>query len=108
MCGLRPTRNGSRGTALLAEGEITLQGMAAGAIFVFLFSWNEFLFALIFTTQHAKTTPLVISEVMGAIDGTEWGVLFAGVTLQLLPVLIMVSFAQRLMIAGLTAGSVKG
>jgi multiple sugar transport system permease protein len=87
---------------------LTLQGMAAGAIFVFIYAWNEYLFALIFTTQHAKTAPLVISEVMGAIDGTEWGVLFAGVTVQLLPVVVLVALAQRLLIRGLTAGSVKG
>jgi multiple sugar transport system permease protein len=87
---------------------LTLQGLAAGSIFVFIFSWNEFLFALIFTTQHAKTAPLIISELMGAIDGTEWGVLFAGVTIQILPVLLLVTLAQRLLIAGLTAGSVKG
>ena len=87
---------------------LRLQGMVAGGIFVFIFSWNEFLFALIFTTQHAKTAPLVISEVMGAVDGTEWGVLFAGVTIQLLPVVVLVMLAQRLLIAGLTAGAVKG
>ncbi len=87
---------------------LTLQGMTAGAIFVFIYSWNEFLFALIFTTQHAKTAPLVISEVMGAIDGTEWGVLFAGVTVQLLPVVVLVALAQRLLVRGLTAGAVKG
>lgn len=87
---------------------LTLQGIVAGAIFVFVYSWNEFLFALIFTTQHAKTAPLVISEVMGAVDGTAWGVLFAAVTVQLLPVVIMVALLQRLLIAGLTAGAVKG
>lgn len=87
---------------------LTLQGMAAGAIFVFIYSWNEFLFAMIFTTNQAKTAPLIISELMGAIDGTEWGVLFAGVTLQLAPVVLLVTLAQRLLIAGLTAGSVKG
>jgi multiple sugar transport system permease protein len=87
---------------------LCLQGMMAGAIFVFIFSWNEFLFALILTTQHAKTTPLLISEMMGAIDGTEWGVLFAGVTLQLLPVAALVALAQKHIIAGLTAGAVKG
>lgn len=87
---------------------LCLQGMAAGAIFVFIFSWNEFLFALIFTTQQAKTTPLLISEMMGAIDGTEWGVLFAGVTIQLLPVVALVTLAQKHIIAGLTAGAVKG
>ena len=87
---------------------LCLQGMVAGAIFVFIFSWNEFLFALIFTTQHAKTAPLLISEMMGAIDGAEWGVLFAGVTLQLLPVAALVALAQKHIIAGLTAGAVKG
>ncbi len=87
---------------------LALQGMAAGSLFVFIYSWNEFLFALIFTTKDAKTAPLIISEVMGSVDGTEWGVLFAGVTVQLLPVVLLVAFAQRFLIAGLTAGSVKG
>lgn len=87
---------------------LALQGMAASAIFVFVYAWNEYLFALIFTTQHAKTAPLVISEVMDAIYGTNWGVLFAGVTLQLAPVVALVMLAQRLLVAGLTAGSVKG
>jgi multiple sugar transport system permease protein len=87
---------------------LALQGIAACAIFVFVFSWNEYLFALIFTTQHAKTAPLIISEVMDAVSGTNWGVLFAGVTVQLLPVTLLVMFAQRFLIAGLTAGSVKG
>lgn len=87
---------------------LTSQGLAAGAIFVFIFAWNEFLFALIFTTTQAKTAPLVLSEVMDAIYGTSWGVLFAGVTVQLLPVLLLVVLANRLIVAGLTAGSVKG
>lgn len=87
---------------------LATQGLAAGAIFVFIFSWNEFLFALIFTTSEAKTAPLVLSEVMDAIYGTSWGVLFAGVTVQLLPVLLLVVLANRLIVAGLTAGSVKG
>lgn len=87
---------------------LALQGIAACAIFVFVFSWNEYLFALIFTTQHAKTAPLIISEVMDAVSGTNWGVLFAGVTVQLLPVVLLVMLAQRFLIAGLTAGSVKG
>ena len=87
---------------------LALQGLAACAIFVFVFSWNEYLFALIFTTQHAKTAPLIISEVMDAVSGTNWGVLFAGVTVQLLPVVLLVMFAQKFLIAGLTAGSVKG
>ncbi|MBS0220590.1 MAG: carbohydrate ABC transporter permease [Proteobacteria bacterium] len=87
---------------------LSLQGMMAAAIFVFVYSWNEYLFALIFTTQNAKTAPLVISEVMDAIYGTDWGVLFAGVTIQLVPVVALVVLGQRLLVAGLTAGAVKG
>ena len=87
---------------------LTLQGMAAGSIFVFVYSWNEYLFAMIFSTNQAKTAPLILSELMGAVDGTEWGVLFAGVTLQLVPVVLLVTLARRYLIAGLTAGAVKG
>jgi multiple sugar transport system permease protein len=87
---------------------LSMQGLASGAIFVFVYSWNEFLFAMIFTTRAARTTPLIISEIMGGIDGVNWGVLFAGVTLQLLPVVVLVMLAQRLLVSGLTSGSVKG
>ena len=93
-------------TRILAR--LTLQGMAAGSIFVFVYSWNEYLFAMIFSTNQAKTAPLILSELMGAVDGTEWGVLFAGVTLQLVPVVLLVTLARRYLIAGLTAGAVKG
>ena len=86
---------------------LCLQGLVSGAIFVFVFSWNEFLFAMIFTTQTARTSPLIISEIMGTIDGVDWGVLFAAVTVQLIPVLVLVLMAQKLLVAGLTAGSVK-
>jgi len=87
---------------------MALQGLAACAIFVFVFSWNEYLFALIFTTTDAKTTPLIIAEVMDTPAGTNWGVLFAGVTIQLIPSTLLVVLTQRYLIAGLTAGSVKG
>jgi multiple sugar transport system permease protein len=62
---------------------------------------------MIFTTQAARTSPLIISEIMGTIDGVDWGVLFAAVTVQLIPVLVLVLMAQKLLVAGLTAGSVK-
>ncbi|MCG8274314.1 hypothetical protein MIC97_22790 [Aquamicrobium sp. NLF2-7] len=39
--------------------------MAAGSIFVFVFAWNEYPFAMIFTTNRAKTAPLILSELMG-------------------------------------------
>jgi multiple sugar transport system permease protein len=87
---------------------LSAQGMIAVGVFVFVYAWNEFLFAFIFTTSSAKTAPLVLSEMTGAVDGVEWGVLFAATTVQLVPVLIFVLLAQKYLIAGLTAGATKG
>ena len=87
---------------------LAAQGMLAVAVFVIVFAWNEFLFAFIFTSTRAKTAPLVISEMIGSFDGVDWGVLFAASTVQLLPVLIFVLCMQRYLVAGLTAGAVKG
>lgn len=84
------------------------QGMVAVGVFVLVYAWNEFLFAFIFTTTKAKTAPLTLSEMTGAIDGVEWGVLFAATTLQLAPIVAIVVAAQRYLIAGLTAGATKG
>lgn len=87
---------------------MSAQGMLAVSVFVIVYAWNEFLFAFIFTTTKAKTAPLVISEMIGAVEGVEWGVLFAASTLQLIPVLAFVILMQKHLVAGLTAGAVKG
>ena len=87
---------------------LSVQGIIASAVFVFIFSWNEFLFAFIFTTTEAKTTPLIISEMLGAVIGVDWGPVFAAATLQLLPIVIFVILVQKFLIAGLSAGAVKG
>jgi multiple sugar transport system permease protein len=87
---------------------LAAQGMLAVAVFVIVYAWNEFLFAFIFTTTKAKTAPLVVAEMIGAVEGVEWGVLFAASTLQLLPVLAFVILMQKHLVAGLTAGAVKG
>jgi multiple sugar transport system permease protein len=84
------------------------QGMMAVSVFVIVYAWNEFLFAFIFTSTKAKTAPLVISEMMGSMDGVDWGVLFAATTVQLLPVLLFVMVMQKHLVAGLTGGAVKG
>jgi multiple sugar transport system permease protein len=82
-------------------------GLIATSVFIMVFAWNDFLFAFIFTAVDAKTAPLVISEMVGAIDGVDWGILFAAATLQLMPILVFVLLAQKYLIAGLTAGTVK-
>jgi multiple sugar transport system permease protein len=86
---------------------LAAQGTIAASIFVFIYAWNEFLFALIFTTRNARTAPLVLSEILGTVEGVEWGVLFAAATIQLVPILLVVLLMQRWVVAGLTAGAVK-
>ncbi|WP_439499195.1 carbohydrate ABC transporter permease [Bosea sp. (in: a-proteobacteria)] len=83
-------------------------GMLAVAVFVVVYAWNEFLFAFIFTATKAKTAPFVLSEMISSVDGVDWGVLFAGATVQLIPVLLFVIFMNRFLVAGLTAGATKG
>jgi multiple sugar transport system permease protein len=83
-------------------------GMIAAGVFVFIHAWNDYLFAFIFTTTRAKTAPVVLSEIMGSATGVDWGVLFAGASLQLLPIAIFVILVQKYLIAGLTSGSIKG
>jgi len=83
-------------------------GMIAAGVFVFIHAWNDYLFAFIFTTTRAKTAPVVLSEIMGSATGVDWGVLFAGASLQLLPIAIFVIIVQKYLIAGLTSGSIKG
>lgn len=87
---------------------LSYAGLIATSVFIMVFAWNDFLFAFIFTAVDAKTAPLVISEMVGAIDGVDWGILFAAATLQLIPILVFVLLVQKYLIAGLAAGTVKG
>jgi len=86
---------------------LVVPGLIAVAIFVVVFAWNEYVFALIFTTRHAKTAPVIIGEMLGTVEGVQWGVIFAAATVQLVPVLVLVIALQRYLVAGLTAGAVK-
>jgi multiple sugar transport system permease protein len=87
---------------------LAVPGMTAAAVFIFIFAWNEFLFAFVFTTTKAKTGPLIISEMLGSATGVDWGIVFAAATIQLLPILLFLALLQRHLIAGLTAGATKG
>lgn len=86
---------------------LTAQGLVAVTLFVVVFAWNEYVFALIFTTTNARTAPVVIGEMLSTAEGVQWGAVFAAATIQLLPVLVLVIALQRFLVAGLTAGAVK-
>lgn len=81
-------------------------GLAAAAILSFLFSWNEFLFALTLTRSLVKTAPVGVMEFTG-MYGTQWGDLTAASTIIAAPVLIMTLILRRHIISGLTFGAVK-
>jgi ABC-type sugar transport system, permease component len=87
---------------------LSVHGMVAACVFVVVFSWNEYVFALIFTSSDARTAPLVLSEISGAVEGVQWGMLFAAATVQLVPILVFVLLVQKFIVTGLTAGAVKG
>lgn len=82
-------------------------GIAVTAIFAFLASWNEFLFALLLTAVNAQTTPIVIANFQTQF-GLQWGSMTALATLYSVPVVLLTFALQRRIVAGLTLGAVKG
>jgi multiple sugar transport system permease protein len=82
-------------------------GIAVAAIFAFLASWNEFLFALLLTAVRAQTTPIVIANFQTQF-GLQWGSMTALAMLYSLPVVAVTFLLQKRIIGGLTLGAVKG
>ncbi len=88
---------------------LALPGILSAGIFAFTLSWNEFIYALVFTTsQEIKTISVgVVTELVKG-DVFFWGSLMAGALLGTVPVAIAYSFFVEHYVAGLTAGGVKG
>lgn len=81
-------------------------GLAATGIFAFIFSWNEFLIALILTGTKSVTLPVGIIGYMKE-TGINWGYMTAGGILALIPVMIFAMLAQKNLVKGLTMGALK-
>ncbi|MGN6427029.1 carbohydrate ABC transporter permease [uncultured Leifsonia sp.] len=86
---------------------VTAGGVAVTAIFAFLASWNEFLFALLLTAVRSQTTPIVIANFQTQF-GLDWGSMTALAVLYSIPVILLTLLLQRHIVAGLTLGAVKG
>ncbi len=83
-------------------------GVVTTAILTFLYSWNEFLFALSFTLGPERyTVPVAIALFRGQYQ-VPWGQVLAGAVVATVPIALFVFVAQRRIVAGLTAGAVKG
>lgn len=86
---------------------LILPGIATTAVFCLIWSWNEFLYAFLFTRQTARTMTVLISSFWGSIE-VQYGPMAAGAAIGVLPTLVAAWFMQRYVIRGLTFGAVKG
>lgn len=81
-------------------------GLAAAGILVFIFSWNEFAVALNLTAKATATVPVAIAKFAQEYE-IKNGVMAAGAVLSVIPAILLLVFAQRHIVKGLTAGSGK-
>lgn len=86
---------------------ISLPGLITAAIFIFIFSWNELLFAMILSAGRSTTLPAMIPS-LAMHTGTLWGEVAAAAVVQTIPVIVFTFIAQKHLIRGLTFGAVKG
>lgn len=82
-------------------------GYAVAGIFTFRIAWNEFILALLLTGRTSRTLPVGAAGFI-TDTGVEWGRIMAMGTLIVIPPLLFTFFAARQIIAGMTAGAVKG
>jgi multiple sugar transport system permease protein len=83
-------------------------GVATTAILVFIFSWNEFLYALTFVSSADKRTIPVAISLFSSEHKEPWGEIAAASIVATLPLVAVTIAFQRKIVAGLTAGAVKG
>lgn len=86
---------------------LTAPGIASIAIYAFITSWTEYMFASILMISDAnRTVPVGLAGIIGQYQ-VDWGLLLAGATVTTLPVLILFSLVGRNFVEGLTSGAVK-
>jgi multiple sugar transport system permease protein len=83
-------------------------GLVTTALLTFVVTWNEFLFALTFTTTAAARTAPVEIALFPGLHEIPWGEIAAAAMIVTTPLLVLVGLLQRHIVAGLTAGAVKG
>lgn len=81
-------------------------GIAVSAIFSFIFSWNELLYALVLTRRNVQTAPVAATSFMSGYE-LPWGKIMATGTVIVLPVTIFALIVSRHMVRGLTMGATK-
>ncbi|HMR33820.1 MAG TPA: carbohydrate ABC transporter permease [Geminicoccaceae bacterium] len=88
---------------------LALPGVVSVGVFGFNHAWNEFLFALVFTSsERNKVLPIGLATWIGQDSVFSWGMLLAAAVLITLPVVLFYLLVQRHLVSGLAAGGVKG
>ncbi|MBE3556081.1 MAG: carbohydrate ABC transporter permease [Firmicutes bacterium] len=82
-------------------------GIVTASIMAFIYSWNNFMFSVVLAANNTKTLPVAIYNFISYAQ-IDWGGLMAAAVVITLPVLIIAILTQRFIVAGLTAGAVKG
>lgn len=86
---------------------LAIPGLIATGTFAFIFSWMEFLFAVVFTRTKAVTLPVAIAGFSGS-QGSNWGQASALAVVAMLPVFALALLVQRHFVRGLTLGAIRG
>lgn len=94
------------GSFLRVTLPLTRPGVAAAAILSFLYSWNDFKFALILSRSETRTLPITVFRYM-EYASVNWGAVMATATLITIPVIILTLAVQRHIIRGLQFGGIK-
>jgi len=85
---------------------IALPGMVAAFILAIILCWNEYFFAALLTSTHAKTLPVMVASQTGS-QGISWWSMAAVSSAAILPLIVIGIFLERFIVKGLTAGAVK-
>ena len=85
---------------------IARPGIVVAFILALIFSWNNFVFGIVLAGRETRTLPVAVYNMI-SYDQVSWGPLAAAALIVTLPVLVLTMFAQRQIVAGLTAGAVK-
>lgn len=83
-----------------------ITGIAATTVFCLIFAWNEYAFALMLTSNNARTAPPSIPSALG-VAGIEWSAIAAGSLLFLIPVVIVVFSLRNYLLRGITFGAIR-
>ena len=86
---------------------LTGPGLITTSLLSIIFSWNNFLFSLILAGGNTRTVPLALLSFV-SYASVDWGAMMAAAVVITLPILVIALLAQKYIIAGLTAGAVKG